>query len=229
MAKKTGPDHEEIHLPKGFESIEGDGTGSKLAGWIRRNFSSVILPIIALIVLGGGIYLYSQQRQPTSIPDQLAGTVDETSLNGSADEPTGSADTSEGSENPSTITQTPSEAPGERQIAQGGPTFDIQEQPTGFNLTATAGEGITHLARRALRHYVDTHTVSAKITNEHAIYIEDYLQNRTGSYELQLGEQISFSFDLLEEGINMSQNLSSSQLNNLEQYSQLVPSLDYPG
>ena len=252
MAKtKKRPDHEEIHLPKGFESLAQDSWGTRMTGWIRRNFSSVILPIIALIVLGGGIYLYSQQRQPTPVPDQLAGInlhddsseatetpaedTDATEATETTDEPemTDSSTDEEPDQVAVTDTETESthspagEAPSDPMFGQGGPTFDIEQSDRSYLLTANSGEGITHLARRALLKYVDDRDVQATLTDEHAVYIEDFVQNAKGDFWLDLGQQLTIELELIQDGIDASQSLSDAQLSNLTQFSSLVSSLNY--
>jgi hypothetical protein len=96
-----------------------------------------------------------------------------------------------------------------------------------YEETAGAGEGITHLARKALKEYLSQKEVDFEITPEHKIYIEDYIQNRIGDRWLALGEKISISKDLIEEAINHSKELTKQELENLTQYASLVPSLSY--
>ncbi|MDI6591863.1 MAG: hypothetical protein QME61_02940 [Patescibacteria group bacterium] len=89
------------------------------------------------------------------------------------------------------------------------------------------GEGITHLARRALKKYLQENPQDFEVTPEHKIYIEDYLAKKKGGGWLRLGEELEFSEDLIKEGIEKSEELTPQQLENLVQYSQLVPSLNY--
>jgi len=94
-----------------------------------------------------------------------------------------------------------------------------------YEETAEKGEGITHLARKALKEYLRDNQVNFNLTPEHKIYIEDYLQKKTGNQWLKIGEKVSFSNELISEAINRSQQLTSQQLENLTQYSNLVPNL----
>jgi len=87
---------------------------------------------------------------------------------------------------------------------------------------AGSGEGITHLARRALRRYLEEHPQDFEITPEHKIYIEDYIRRQTGDHWLMLGETLTFSEELIVEAINRARQLTPEQLENLKQYSQLV-------
>lgn len=93
-----------------------------------------------------------------------------------------------------------------------------------YEETAGQGEGITHLARRAVKKYLEKTGRGADLTPEHKIYIEDYIQNRTGDRWLDLGEKITFSEDLIKEAVESSRQLTSEQLENLKQFSAQVTS-----
>jgi len=97
--------------------------------------------------------------------------------------------------------------------------------------TAEKGEGLTHLARRTLKIYLQEKTQAfelvPELTPEHKIYIEDYIAKQKGGGWLKLGEKVEISEDLIQEAIEKAENLSPEQLQNLTQYSQLVPSLGY--
>lgn len=112
---------------------------------------------------------------------------------------------------------------------------DIKEQlnkaenqtPQGkiYEERAEPGEGITHLARKALKEYLREKGIS--LTPEQKIYVEDYLQKKTGDYWLKIGEKISFSGELIKEGVEKAQQLTQEQLQNLTQFAELVPALNY--
>ena len=93
-----------------------------------------------------------------------------------------------------------------------------------YEETAESGEGITNLARKALDGYLKEKSINFELTPEHRIYIEDYMQNRTGDYLLKLGQKITFSEDLIVEAIRSSESLNSNQLENLHQYAVQVSS-----
>lgn len=96
-----------------------------------------------------------------------------------------------------------------------------------YEQEARPGEGITHLARRALKEYLVEKGQGLNLTPEHKIYIEDYLQNKTGDFWLKVGQKLTFSEELIKEAIEHAQQLTPEQLQNLTQYSQLVPELNY--
>ena len=90
---------------------------------------------------------------------------------------------------------------------------------------AQNGEGITHLARRVLKEYLQGKPQDFEITPEHKIYLEDYLAKSMGDRWLNLGEEVEFSETLIKEAIEKAKDLTPDQLQNLTQFSQLVPSL----
>jgi len=89
------------------------------------------------------------------------------------------------------------------------------------------GEGITHLARKAVKKYLQENPQNFEVTPEHKIYLEDYLAKKMGEGWLNLGQTLEFSQDLIKEAIDKAETLTPEQLENLTQYSQLVPSLIY--
>jgi len=118
------------------------------------------------------------------------------------------------------------EKPKTEEIASPAPEAQAAEEKK-YTEVAQKGEGITHLARRALKKYLQDEPQDFQVTPEHKVYIEDYLAKKLGGRWLKLGETLEFSEDLIKEAIEKSETLSPAQLENLTQYSQLVPSLNY--
>lgn len=186
-----------------FGLEDTDSKKDRFRGWINKYGSSVILPIIALAILAGGIYLYTNQKneQAKLFPeDNLAGIQEQLPNNS----------------NPGIV------ADPDQELNQEIDKIVPQSRKEGNNIIekAVQGEGITHLARRALKDYLKDN--EQELTNEHKIYIEDYLKDKTGSQPLEVGEEITFSEDLIKEAIDASLELTQEQLKNLEQYSVLV-------
>ncbi len=172
-----------------FEMENKDGWGKKVRGWLNKYGSSVILPIIALLILSGGIYLYAQQN---SSPSSL--TLD---------------------------SETKPVIPEMTEMTQKNQeTLTISENNGMLIEKANKGEGVTHLARRALQNYLVENP--QELTKEQMIYIEDYLKDGVGSRPLEVDEEIAFDKDLIQEAIDASLSLSPEQLKNLEKYSALV-------
>ncbi len=93
-----------------------------------------------------------------------------------------------------------------------------EETGEGFVEKAEAGNGVTHLARRAATRYLAEHSPSYELTNEHRIYIEDYIQKKLGSPRLEVGEVHTISFALIQEAVEAAGQLSPQQLKNLSKY-----------
>ncbi|MDD5221373.1 MAG: hypothetical protein PHV47_02110 [Candidatus Pacebacteria bacterium] len=92
-----------------------------------------------------------------------------------------------------------------------------------FTETAQSGDGITHLARRAMNQYLNEHGQNASLLSRaHKTYVEDYLQNTIGDYGLQIGEKISFSKTLIEKAIDSALQLTNAQLDNIDSLLLLV-------
>ncbi len=94
-----------------------------------------------------------------------------------------------------------------------------------YTEVAKKGDGLTHLARRALTTHMEREEI--ELSSEERIYIEDYVQKRlapekTGLRFLEIGEEIEISIDLIEEGISQAEELTPSQIDNLGQYTPLV-------
>lgn len=190
------------------------GRRGKIISWLRSN-STIILAVIIIVVIGAGIYAYTRPALPI-IPDmgiEEGGEGEIVVTEGEEDE---AVEETEDEEQKESVAEEPIISPEPEAI--GGP-----EEET-YTKTAQPGEGITHLARRALKSYLEERN-NLDLTREHKIYIEDYLQNKTGQELLEIGEARSFSVELIEEAITAAQNLTPEQLKNLEQYSQLVPLL----
>jgi len=198
-SKSSNPDKKSSSMGGGpqFGLKDTGGWGKMIKDWLKRYGSSVVLPIVALAILAGGIYLYANQSTEETIfltEDNSASLVDldqETTL----------------------LNQQTQEDVTEAIPAAKKEAGSIIE-------TAVSGDGITNLARRALEHYLEEN--SQELTNEHKIYIEDYLKDTTDSRPLEVGEEVSFSKDLIEEAIDASLQLSPDQLEILKQYSVLV-------
>ncbi|MCA9365059.1 MAG: hypothetical protein KC736_04155 [Candidatus Moranbacteria bacterium] len=101
-----------------------------------------------------------------------------------------------------------------------------QETPDSFVESAQAGDGLTHLARRATANFLEKNPDSS-LTPEHKVYIEDYLRKNSGNNShVAVGSTVEFSKDMIAGAISASKQLSASQLENLKQYSARVSSFE---
>lgn len=115
--------------------------------------------------------------------------------------------------------QKPEQQEQKQKVASGEETNDA------FVETAQRGDGLTLLARQAVKQYLEKNPVDG-LTKEHKIYIEYYLRKHVGhSVRINPGEQISFSKDLIKTAVNSAQALNDSQLKNLQKYSARVSNL----
>jgi len=91
---------------------------------------------------------------------------------------------------------------------------------------AEQGEGLTHLARRAVANYLEES--DQNVSAEKKIYMEDYIQlridlNRSdGSRGLEVGQEIEISQELISEALSMAENLTTEDVTNLSYYAALV-------
>lgn len=217
----------------GFEGGENEGRKGEIANWFKINWK-MILATIVVICIGIGVYAFYDNYQAEEAETdeeivleeealgELEGELDEEAVIDEEDE-TGEEYAEENNGESEEPEWTEEET--ESEISEEAISFEESEEFKGYVVAAQKGEGITHLARRALSEYIADKGSCEDLTKEHKIYIEDYLQNRTGTEYLQLEKTRSFSESLIEEAINASRILSDNQLENLEQFSELVPSL----
>lgn len=179
----------------------------KFKKWFNR-YRQTIIFVVILAVIAGGIY-FSYRDTGVKEEEQVEQPKEEVTI-------------SEKEE-----VQKPETKAGEEKVV--GERVVTEEAITE---SAAKGEGITHLARKALQGYLEENPdIGKELTKEHKIYIEDYLKDakvaeRGGKKTLQIGAQITFSKDLIKQAIDSSKGLSDSQLKNIQiKYSPLVKSL----
>lgn len=175
----------------------GPGWGKKLSNWFKKNIKRNIPPLIIIIILA--VLLTIFLTMPKS-PNKESATI--------------------GLQNQQKV-----------QLGQIEKNVRVKEveksnglKETVIIVKAQKGEGITHLARKALKIYLENN-YDPELTPEHKIYIEDYLKDLHGERFLQLGEELEFPLNDIEKAISLAKDLTPQQLNNLTQYAQLVPGL----
>lgn len=193
-----------------FDLAETNGWGGQSREWLSKYGSSVILPIVALAILASGIYLYAtQKRQENNIfLEQSPATI------------VAPEQAEDSSDEAIVVTEQQENVQEEvisEQIKEILPVK--QDDQVTIKLKAKAGEGVTHLARRALKDYL---TQDTDLTKEHKIYIEDYIKDNIGSKTLEVGEEIEISENLIQDAINSANTLTAEQLKIIEQFSALV-------
>ncbi len=172
--------------------------------WLQDNLR-IIVSIVIVVAIAAGIYSYSN-RSPLSTQELTEEKISQEKAapqEGIKEEPI-----SPWLEEKKTATPVPSS----------------QETETSFVETAGAGNGTTHLARRAAANYLEKNP-DTSLTPEHKIYIEDFLRKNVSRNKLFLGDSVEFSKDLIQQAIAKSKTLNERQLKNLSKYAARVPSL----
>jgi len=97
--------------------------------------------------------------------------------------------------------------------------FPVQEVKLGsYREKAQPGDGLTHLARRAISSYL--REKGKTLSGGQRIYAEDYIQRRIsgGSRWLEVGEEVEISWELISEAIQRAEQLGQSEIANLQIY-----------
>lgn len=89
--------------------------------------------------------------------------------------------------------------------------------------TAQRGEGMTHLARRAVKGYLEQN--GKTLTSEQKIYAEDYIRKNTPTQKLKTGQNITFSKAVVKTAVEKSEKLTERQIKNLGKFVPLVKNL----
>ena len=195
-----------------------NGSESFWRSWIKRNYQKITIGLIIILVAIGGFSFYKSYRQRANLlgPDLEKITVE--------------------SKNSQLETSNPAPATTAKDIENNEPNLTPATAPTvavkddRIIVSPAPGNGITHLARQALKEYLkDKPELASKLKPQQKIYIEDYLRKHITDPPpvLKMTDSISFSTGLLDDAINESLELTDSQLQNLQKYVPLVPSLNY--
>ena len=224
--------------------VQEKGLVGKIKDWSYENWQTILIILIVLIV-GISAYNYNQQGENTAENSGSVALLDNESENKSEDSENNEEENNseqgessiessivngdqeaeienadeEKAENEDTETESANnEATNGNE--KNGEVISSSSSDSGkvYTVTADYGEGITHLARHALVKYLEDINNGSEITKEHKIYIEDYLQNKTGSQQLEIGDQKTFSEDLIQEAISNADKLSPKSLENLSKY-----------
>jgi len=187
------PNSEEIIGGPEFEPAPG--WGYKVTQWLKKYFSRIILPGIAIVILVIGINNYMDNRS-----DREAFELDEVGTTG--------------------IIRLEDETGEIVEVKE-----DVVENNDGNVVeiieVADLGDGVTHLSRKALKKYMELNE-DIELQAEHKIYIEDYLKDLIGSEPLEIGDTIKFSVQDIEEAIDAALLLNDAQMSNLSKYVLLV-------
>ncbi|MGA1046619.1 MAG: hypothetical protein ACO3UU_01295 [Minisyncoccia bacterium] len=165
-------------------------------GFWTKNIISIIL-IVFLIV--SGVYAFNRDTEDKTVEDK----VEEIKKEG--EEATETEETETKSEEVATE------------------NTDIQKSETQITIKANIGDGVTHLARRAVAEYSKDKEIT--LSKEQKIYAETILKNKYYQQYLNLSQEVQFELSDLEDTLQKAQNLSENEIKAWSKYSHLVPSL----
>ena len=215
-----------------IETTDFDKKGwiGKAKDWSYENWQTILVILIVLIV-GMSAYNYNQQNNLSNENHSSVAIIDNNepeSINAdetSEDEEEVSEvdienkDQAEAAKEDNEIEIEADEREGENTEEEDNPIISTSNDSGKiYTVYANHGEGITHLARRALNEYLQETGEESELTREHKIYIEDYLQNGIGTESIEVNHQETFSETLMKEAISSAKQLTPSSINNLKKY-----------
>jgi len=206
-----------------FNESEEPTAMQKFKEWVQENLR-IIISVLIVFLIATSIYSYSKRGEEDKVAQEEGSEIENILSDLSTDkeddksEKTAEEKSTDAEENKS------AEVKEEKKVEQpkqevSQKTSESQETDNSFIEVAQAGNGTTHLARRALAHYLEKNPDSS-LTPEHKIYIEDYLRkNVSPKGHIAIGTSVEFSKDLIKQAIGASKNLNDAQLRNLQKYS----------
>lgn len=174
-----------------------------------RNSPRTVSTIIVILIIAGAIFAFSDRGAKPS-PTPTAEATEES--------PEVASPIAEATASPAL---TPVEEE-EKTVTKETPLPEPAETAEAYVEVAARGNGVTHLARRAAARYLEANVPDFTVTNEHRIFIEDYLKDRVERAPLGIGGTRTFSKSSIREAVGESKTLSDAQLNNLQKYSARV-------
>ena len=173
--------------------------------------------LIIVLIVAAAVYAFSGEEK--QVPEEGLGTVTEETTTENEGTNTEVADNEDAVTNEQAESSQALTVVTQQELTQSVTQLpEVSRTDGGYVESAQAGEGITHLARRAATRWLSENQAGYEVTNEHRIYIEDYIQNRIGSQGLEIGEQITISYDMVKEAVSAAGQMQGSQLQNLTQY-----------
>ncbi|MCK5476196.1 MAG: hypothetical protein KAI71_06485 [Candidatus Pacebacteria bacterium] len=216
---------------------DSKGLVGKIKDWSYENWQTILVILIVLIV---GISAYNYNQQDNGTENNSVAVISENENSENEDNNAIAAteeekeivaednDEQEAEINDNTTVETKDndvsqiieddQSSNDVETEENEAISSTNENGKNYTITASYGEGITHLARYALNEYLQENNVNADLNQEQKIYVEDYMQNRKGDNEIEIGHQETFSEGLIEEAISKANNLSYTSIENLKKY-----------
>ena len=225
LIKKKGGDKDKMESEIEITGSDTKGWFEKIKSWSYENWQTILVVLIVLIV-GISAYNYNQQNNDNLNP---AIAVDDNEFNENNQENEIENNNIEESDQETAVENKDQEEAAQEdnktEFNKNTNKENIEEVLSSsdnsgktYTVSANSGEGITHLARRALETYIQETANGSDLTKEQKIYAEDYIQNRTGNEKINTGYQETFSESLIKDAISNANNLSEKSLENLTKY-----------
>lgn len=179
--------------------------------WVERIKESprTVSALIIILIVAAAIYAFSGDKAPKQEAGQPTGQGTET-----ATEPTATPAPATSASTTPVVTPVTKE-----QIAATVKALpEARKTATSYVEVAQKGDGITRMARRATSRYLNDNAVDFAVTNEHRIYIEDYIKDHMQRTPTHIGTEREISFDLIKAAVESAKTLNGKQLKNLTKY-----------
>lgn len=195
-------------------------TDGETGGFLERlrNSPRTVSTIIVILIVVGAIFAFSDRgSQPGPSPASGETQTPTTEVSPSP-EPEGAeaTPTPEGEE--AVKAEEPEATPEPTPM----PLPEAQETDEAYIEVAARGDGVTHLARRALLKSLESNKPDFEVTAERKVWMEDYIKDQVGRAPLAVGENKTIEKSVVREAVEKSKNLTDAQLKNLQRYSRLV-------
>lgn len=222
-------------ITRRIEAAKSNGWGAQLSAFISERKKPIAVAVIAILLFVGGTYLSRNSAENTPAGLNDLDNTEENKLDTEVDTNVDNELDLDSKTPPKEINlelnedgqiiaevgpALPKEEPAPKESrpenAKTGAAVIVEKISDTITMKAEKGDGITHLARHAIKEYLAEKKEA--LTPEQKIYAEDYIQNRTGSNFLEIGQKLSFSKDLIKEAVEKSKALEGWQINNLKKY-----------
>jgi hypothetical protein len=210
-------------------STNNQESQGSIGEFLTDHARTLISILIIALLIGTGIYAYTKNDQTSNTAsDNQSPSIAERIQN------IVGRDTSEKSKDKSDQPVGPAKEQAEKTdimdlvVENGDKSQEILEGSVKngkvYSYKAELGDGVTHLARKAVAEYLKENP-NDKIDTAHKIFMETRLKDMNYKASLDIGEQVNFTADQLSQVVTEAQNLSTSQINTWNTYVHLVPSL----
>lgn len=193
----------------------------KPAGWIDRIKESprTVSALIIILIVAAAIYAFSGKQQQPGVEqgESPAPTEALPAEQGNA-QASPTTDNKNGEQAGNATSPQPTAVSQEQLSDESKKLPEAAKTDKGYVEVAQRGNGLTHLARRATTRWLSENQAGYTVTNEHRIYIEDYVRRRLAQGSVSIGATRTVSFDLIAEAVTAAGKLSNTQLRNLTPY-----------